>query len=325
MDLKSVMGLEASHEEYANIVTDCDIIINPNRVTVHGTWWDKISTLDNYYSEQYKHFFKERNMIGDVALLETKILGITFNDKRGSADHSIAYTAGDTDGQYIIFPVYIEVKPYCSVKLTEHFYSDAQKRVHRIVYVLREGATLELERHFHDTDNTCVQIVENEIIQHPLSKLKIFTVAENQHYLQDLYYVTAYTDTTTDIKGRYSAEDDEAVHVITDIDHLGKNCSSNVDVKSVTDDVSKFTFSGNLIVRKEAEGANAHLQNKNLQVVDTTTVITEPKLDISTKEIACTHGCTVSSIDDEQRYLLNTRGIDDNTAKQLLIEAFLNG
>ena len=68
-----------------------------------------------------------------------------------------------------------------------------------------------------------------------------------------------------------------------------------------------------------------HLKNKNLQLVDTATVITEPKLDICTKEIACTHGCTVSSIDEDQLYLLNTRGIDSNNAKQILTEAFLNG
>ena len=173
----------------------------------------------------------------------------------------------------------------------------------------------------HDT----IQIIETEVIQHPSSTFNIHTQDGIQDYLQDIYFVEALQDTVTNITGRYFGKLNNNIHVITDIDHVGTNCKSNVDVKSVTDDQSRFTFAGNLTVRKEAEGADAHLKNRNLQLVDTTTVITEPKLDICTKEIACTHGCTVSSIDKNQLYLLNTRGIDNNTSQQILIEAFLNG
>ena len=34
------------------------------------------------------------------------------------------------------------------------------------------------------------------------------------------------------------------------------------------------------------------------------TAITEPQLDINTKEITCSHGCTVSNVDKEQLYFL---------------------
>lgn len=280
--------------------------------------------------EDYGHFFKQRNMFGDAtdryrtSLSPTRPLGVNLNGKGKNSVH-VCYTANiDETDQYL--PVYIEVEPYCSAVLEEDFYNDADLKIHRIVYVLREGSTLTIKRKINvgGTHET-VQVIESDIIQHPASKLYIETKSDMQDYLQDLYFVEASQNTVTDIKGRYYARADNSVHVITDIDHIGTNCASNVDVKSVTDDKSKFTFAGNLTVRKEAEGADAHLKNKNLQLVDTVTVVTEPKLDIRTKEIACTHGCTVSSIDDEQLYLLNSRGIDSNNAKQILTEAFLNG
>lgn len=275
----------------------------------------------------YGHFFKERNMFGDAPerrATTNRPLGLILWGKGKNSVH-VCYTANaDETNQYM--PVYIEVEPYCNAVLEEDFYNDADLKIHRIVYVLREGATLTIKRNINvgGTHET-VQVIESDIVQHPASKLYIETKSDMQDYLQDLYFVEALQNTVTDIKGRYNAKADNSVHVITDIDHVGIECASNVDVKSVTDDKSKFTFAGNLIVRKEAEGADAHLKNKNLQLVDTVTVVTEPKLDIRTKEIACTHGCTVSSIDKDQLYLLNSRGIDSNNAKQILTEAFLNG
>ena len=67
----------------------------------------------------------------------------------------------------------------------------------------------------------------------------------------------------------------------------------------------------------------AELVNKNLLVSNTATAITEPQLDIHTKEIACSHGCTVSNIDEKQLYFLQSRGIETNMAEETLKQCFL--
>lgn len=303
---------------------DGDVQVSPGTIS-NNFFVSKVKTWKPRWGD-YGHFFKQRNMAGDVTLTEDRPLGIMLSGVNANAKPIVISYTANADVFYQHMAVYIEVEPYSNVTIEEDFYNDADNKIHRIVYVLREGSTLRIKRNInvrgtHDT----VQVIESDIVQHPASKLYIETKSDMQDYLQDLYFVEALQNTVTDIKGRYNTKADNSVHVITDIDHVGTDCKSNVDVKSVTDDKSKFTFSGNLTVRKEAEGAAAHLKNKNLQLADTVTVITEPKLDIRTKEIACTHGCTVSSIDKEQLYLLNSRGIDSNKAKQILTEAFLNG
>ena len=288
-------------------------------------WLSKAKTFLPRFSE-YGHFFKKRNMFGDLSLDNNRIVGVSIGGRNTRAvPTTICYTASKSiPHQHVL--AYIEIEPNCNVSINEEFFNDADFKLYKIVYVVREGATVNIERKInvggsHDT----IQIIETEVIQHPNTTFNIHTQEGVQDYLQDIYFVEASQDTVTNITGRYFGKLNNNIHVITDIDHVGTNCKSNVDVKSVTDDQSRFTFAGNLTVRKEEEGADAHLKNRNLQLVDTTTVITEPKLDICTKEIACTHGCTVSSIDKNQLYLLNTRGIDNNTSQQILIEAFLNG
>ena len=50
---------------------------------------------------------------------------------------------------------------------------------------------------------------------------------------------------------------------------------------------------------------------------------TRPILDIYTKEIECTHGCTISNVDKNQLYYLQSKGFDKQSAKSLLIDSFL--
>ena len=83
------------------------------------------------------------------------------------------------------------------------------------------------------------------------------------------------------------------------------------------------SFLGNIIVDDDAINVKAHLVNKNLLLSDKASAISEPQLDINTKEIECTHGCTISNIDKDDLYYLNSKGIDNFEATEILKEAFL--
>ena len=50
----------------------------------------------------------------------------------------------------------------------------------------------------------------------------------------------------------------------------------------------------------------------------------KPELEIYADDVKCSHGSTSGSIDPDAIHYLMTRGIDQRTAKQLLINGFLN-
>jgi Fe-S cluster assembly protein SufD len=89
------------------------------------------------------------------------------------------------------------------------------------------------------------------------------------------------------------------------------------------DDSAHSSFLGKITVDKEAEGVDAELFNKNLLLSNKATAITEPQLDINTKEINCKHGCTVSNINKEDLYYLESRGIETVWAEETLKKCFL--
>ena len=51
---------------------------------------------------------------------------------------------------------------------------------------------------------------------------------------------------------------------------------------------------------------------------------TKPELEIYNDDVKCAHGATVGELDIEQLFYLRSRGIDEKTARGLLIFAFAN-
>ena len=97
---------------------------------------------------------------------------------------------------------------------------------------------------------------------------------------------------------------------------------SKKDLRLIIDN-AKLRKKKRVTKSKNAIDTDAELVNKNLLVSNTATAITEPQLDIHTKEIACSHGCTVSNIDEKQLYFLQSRGIETNMAEETLKQCFL--
>lgn len=320
------------------------MIITPSGIKFDGrlqNFMYRDVTVHRLGNERYRHYFKNNNMLGDKGSTDA-IKAMTITNKARDKNYVLHYAtkmegisdAGSFDipqppETYSTITLYIEISPYSNVTLNEHVWKDSPCKIFNIVYLVREGANLTINREFKTgptSEMDVTQVIESRIIQHPSSTVNVSSQNFGKmNYLQDLFFVTSYKESKTNIKNRYIADDKQSVHCIADVDHIGASAVSEVDVKSITNDTSKFTFAGNIRVSKEAEKVDANLQNRNLQMSDTSVVVTEPKLDISTKEIACTHGCTVSSVDPEQLYLLNTRGFDNSQAKELLTEAFLYG
>jgi Fe-S cluster assembly scaffold protein SufB len=47
-----------------------------------------------------------------------------------------------------------------------------------------------------------------------------------------------------------------------------------------------------------------------------------PGLEIIADDVRCSHGVTISDIDQEQLFYLKSRGIDEKNGKQLIIDGF---
>jgi len=109
----------------------------------------------------------------------------------------------------------------------------------------------------------------------------------------------------------------------TVIDHATPNCFSREMYKGVYADSSAGVFCGTIIVRKPAQKTNAIQSNQSLLLSPNATIETKPQLKIWADDVKCTHGATVGQLDENALFYLQSRGIPENQARQMLTEAFI--
>jgi Fe-S cluster assembly protein SufD len=92
--------------------------------------------------------------------------------------------------------------------------------------------------------------------------------------------------------------------------------------KCIVDDRAHAVFNGKVFVPQAAQQTNAGQLNRNLLLSDKARIDTKPQLEITADNVKCSHGATVSQLEDDEIFYLQSRGLDVETAKILLINAF---
>jgi len=94
--------------------------------------------------------------------------------------------------------------------------------------------------------------------------------------------------------------------------------------KGVLNDKSTGVFNGKVIVHVDAQKIEAYQKNNNVLISDNATMNAKPELEIFADDVKCSHGTTTGQFDEEAIFYLQARGISKKTAKEMLIEAFMD-
>lgn len=92
--------------------------------------------------------------------------------------------------------------------------------------------------------------------------------------------------------------------------------------KCIVDDRAHAVFNGKVFVPKAAQLTDAGQLNRNLLLSPKARVDTKPQLEIVADNVKCTHGATVGQLETDEIFYLQSRGIDADSARQLLVYAF---
>jgi Fe-S cluster assembly protein SufD len=109
----------------------------------------------------------------------------------------------------------------------------------------------------------------------------------------------------------------------TVVDHIMPNCESNELYKGIIDDSASAVFNGKIFVQPDAQKTNAFQSNKNILMSETASVNTKPQLEIFADDVKCSHGCTIGQLNEEGLFYLQSRGIQEKTARALLVRSFV--
>lgn len=108
------------------------------------------------------------------------------------------------------------------------------------------------------------------------------------------------------------------------VEHASPRCSSRQFYNGILAGHAHGVFHGRIIVHKDAQKTDAKQTNRNLLLSDTAQIDTKPQLEIYADDVKCTHGATIGQIEEDALFYLRSRGIDEASARRLLLMAFAN-
>ncbi len=92
--------------------------------------------------------------------------------------------------------------------------------------------------------------------------------------------------------------------------------------KCIVDNYAHSIFNGKVFVPKAAQMTNAAQLNRNLVLSSKARVDTKPELQITADNVKCSHGATVSQLQADELFYLQSRGLSEDNARNLLLDAF---
>jgi len=124
------------------------------------------------------------------------------------------------------------------------------------------------------------------------------------------------------INGLFMADGQQHLDTTIAVDHAAPRCTSNQYVKGMVDGNAHGVFNGSILVRQDAQKTDARQTNRNLLLSGGARVDTKPRLAIYADDVKCAHGATTGQLDEEALFYLQARGIDLESARDLLRYAF---
>ena len=126
----------------------------------------------------------------------------------------------------------------------------------------------------------------------------------------------------SEMLGLYFADSDQHFAQRTLQSHSAPHATSDLLYKGALKQKSRSEYSGLIKVEKGAQGTDAYQANRNLVLSEEAIARSIPQLEIEANEVRCTHGATVSPVEEEHLFYLMSRGVDRVTAQKLVVFGF---
>ncbi len=129
-------------------------------------------------------------------------------------------------------------------------------------------------------------------------------------------------DAKAQLRGVSLLQGREHADTTLDVVHRGLGCEGREHFRYILDDAATGVFQGRIRVEKQAQKTDGKMMSRALLLSDDVSMHNKPELEIFADDVVCGHGATVGSLNADQMFYLQARGLDRKTAEGLLLEAF---
>ncbi len=290
----------------------------------------KINTLANAQPEIKGHITKYADVNSDafVSLNTAFCSGGLFIEIKGIVTkpvHIINITSV-SENSFINPRQLIILEKSAEAVIVESFVSENSSakvfQNHLSEIVLNENAKLNSYRLQNEDDNSYqINTVQVKVNRYANYTTNTFTF-NGAVVRNNLNVVLASDLCESHLNGLFISSESKLIDNHTLVDHQQPNCQSNELYKGIAKDRSTGVFNGKIYVRKDAQKTNAYQSSKNILLSEDATINTKPQLEIYADDVKCSHGTSTGKVDEAALFYLKSRGIGDEKARKLLLQAF---
>ncbi len=126
------------------------------------------------------------------------------------------------------------------------------------------------------------------------------------------------------IYGFIIANKQEKSSVATVIEHASPHTQGNCLIKGLIDDNAQLILHGMIKINQTASNSQDQLTEKILVLNPNATGELKPELEISNHDVKASHATTISHIDEDQLWHLQSRGLTKEIAIRLLVNGYVS-
>nr|WP_246408317.1 Fe-S cluster assembly protein SufD [Parvularcula dongshanensis] len=131
-----------------------------------------------------------------------------------------------------------------------------------------------------------------------------------------------HTDSRVRLDALYKLSGQRHCDTTTHVDYAGTGAETRQLVKGVALDRARGVFQGKFHVDRGAQKTDAQMSHHALLLSQGASVNAKPELEIYADDVECAHGNTAGALDPEAMFYLRQRGLSEEAARGLLIDAF---
>jgi len=278
----------------------------------------------------------EKNLNGSTALLSIlnlyqSVHGAFLHIPQGVRVEDPFVVEIDSSGIENVFPIYLIIRMEAasaakiSIRITGNL-EDSTKKVITIVTQIELSTNAELKIFEEQRCDQGSNLSSNSIID-------IGQNAKCNYFIHDLgaselnrslFANNNAPGAEAVITGIYEAKNSQKFSFDTVQNHTASHTTSDLLFKGVLGGASSALWKGNIYVAADTIGVDGFQKNNNLMISENAKAESIPGLEILADDVRCSHGVTIGNVDKNQMFYLQSRGINKEEAKSLIIQGFLD-
>ncbi len=164
--------------------------------------------------------------------------------------------------------------------------------VHRIIY-LEEGAKVEAKTASPIENNKIVEVINRYFLKKGSNAFESFSILNSG-----------------------------MCRVYSELNHLGEKSRAESNAKAICKENGKLSVEGIIKIKENAKNVESFLDERVI-LLDEAEAHAFPALEIKNKDVRASHSASIKQIEEEDLFYMQNRGIDKESAKELIIESFL--